>query len=498
MKTLLFIPTYNERENAPRLCEELLALNLPIDILFIDDNSPDGTGQILDAIAAKHQNVSVLHRSGKLGIGSAHDAGIQWAYDHGYEVLMSMDADYTHKPEYISKLLSLASEADVIVASRHLASNSLPGWNAMRRFLTRAGHTLTTVLLRMPYDATGALRLYRIDKIPRQAFELVDSKGYSFFFESLYILHRNGFHIHEFPIELPARTYGHSKMDLREVRRSVELLFKTFFISIISPDRFKISRALTPDEIDTRHVDPQGWEQYWVTKRTGWSFIYDIVAVIYRKLLIKPSLNYFIRKTFQPGAKLLHAGCGGGQVDSDMRNYADITPLDISVNALNRYRRVNGDCKVLHGSIFEIAAADSSFDGIYNLGVMEHFTEEEIHKILLEFKRVLKSSGKIVLFWPPEFGFSVRFFKVLKVFSSIVLGKKDAKFHPDEITRVRSKEHVTRLLKEAGFDLSEYYFGPRDLFTQAMVVAGKMQNTSIFAARSSTPLLAPKAPQEAA
>lgn len=483
MKALLFIPTYNERENAPRLCEELLKLGLPIDIMFIDDNSPDGTGKILDEISAVNPSISVIHREGKQGIGSAHQFGIKWAYEHNYAVVMSMDADFTHRPEHVRTLLKLAETTDVAVGSRYMTENSLPGWNLLRRCLTQTGHALTTLLLHMPYDATGALRMYRIDRIPHSAFQIVESKGYSFFFESLYVLFKNGFKIHEFPIDLPARTYGSSKLDFREVRRSVDLLFKTYFQSIINPSQFNIGTPLAENEINREHYDPQGWDQYWEVKKSGWSFIYDLVANIYRKLLIRPSLNHFIKKTFKPGDKLLHAGCGGGQVDSEIRQYADILPLDISVNALNWYRRVNGDCKVVHGSIFQIPLADSSIDGIYNLGVMEHFTEEEIGRILNEFKRVIKPDGRILLFWPPEFGLSVSFFKVLKKALG-VFGRKDAKFHPDEITRVRSRQHVEELLRKSGFAMPGYYFGPKDLYTQAMIVGEKVVSES--AARESS------------
>jgi dolichol-phosphate mannosyltransferase len=478
MKTLIFVPTYNEKDNAPRLCDELMALELDADLLFLDDNSPDGTGKLLDDISAKNPRLNVIHRSGKLGIGSAHYDGIKWAYKNGYQTLITMDADYTHRPDDVARLFSFAHKSDVVIASRHLSANSLPGWNWIRKLLTKAGHLLTKSLLGMSYDATGALRLYRLDKIPQEAFELVHSKGYSFFFESLFILFRNNFKIIEIPIELPARTYGSSKMDFKEVLRSVSLLFKTFFTNLISSDRYQIVKPLSEYQIDRKHYDPQGWDDYWLAKKTGWSFVYDIIAVLYRKILIRPSLNHFITKTYPAGAKLLHAGSGGGQVDVDIRKHANIMPLDISVNALNWYRRVNGGCDVIHGSIFEIPVADASFDGVYNLGVMEHFTEDEIVRIFKEFARVIRPKGKIVIFWPPEFGLSVNFFKILKVFASIFMGKKDAKFHPDEITRARSREHVADLLRQGGFAIEEYYFGARDMFTQVMLVASKVDPLS--------------------
>ena len=144
------------------------------------------------------------------------------------------------------------------------------------------------------------------------------------------------------------------------------------------------------------------------------------------------------------------------------------------MNALRLYLRVNkGHCKVLHGSIFDIPRPDGSVEGIYNLGVMEHFTEEEIQKILREFRRVLKKDGRVVLFWPPEFGLSVLFFKALTVVFRL-FGKANVKFHPDEITRVRSRAHAYGILEQAGFKVVEYSFGPRDLFTYAVIAAEKL------------------------
>jgi len=132
----------------------------------------------------------------------------------------------------------------------------------------------------------------------------------------------------------------------------------------------------------------------------------------------------------------------------------------------------------MHGSIFEIPAADHSFDGIYNLGVMEHFTEPEIQKILTEFKRVVKPGGKIVLFWPPDFGFSVNLFKAIKFVAEKFFGKRDIKFHPDEVSRIQSKSHAERLISEGGFEIERYAFGPRDMFTQVMIVASPRQGLS--------------------
>ena len=211
-KTLIFIPTYNERENVGPMCEQILALGLDADLLFMDDGSPDGTGQVLDGLAAQHARVRVVHRAGKAGIGSAHKAGIKLAYDEGYERLVTLDCDFTHQPEMIPQFLDRSETADAVVGSRYMETGSLPGWSALRKSLTTLGHVLTKNMLGISQDATGAFRAYNLTTIRRDLFDLVQSNGYAFFFESMLVLQRNGLAIAEIPITLPARTYGSSKM----------------------------------------------------------------------------------------------------------------------------------------------------------------------------------------------------------------------------------------------------------------------------------------------
>lgn len=214
-KILVFIPTYNERENVMKLYERISNLKLPLDILFIDDNSPDGTGAILDRI--NKPNIFVIHRSGKLGIGSAHIDGIMWAYSHGYTQLITMDSDFLHRPEDIPALMEQSKNSDIVVASRFIRKDSLEEWGLWRKFLTNSGHAATKLLLNIPYDITGAFRLYKIDRIPRGLFEKAASKGYSFFPESLNIMNRNGISISEIPVILPKRTYGNSKLKFKDM-----------------------------------------------------------------------------------------------------------------------------------------------------------------------------------------------------------------------------------------------------------------------------------------
>ena len=238
-KTLIFIPTYNEKDNVRPLYDRIKKLNLQADILFLDDNSPDGTGAIMDSIRNLDASVHVIHRSGKLGIGSAHKEGILWAYKNGVETLVTMDADFTHTPESIPDLIRAAKTYDIGVASRYLQEDSLKGWNLMRKGMTNLAHILTGVLLGLKYDSTGAFRVYQLKRIPMNFVSHVESNGYSFFFESLYHLNRSGFEIVEMPIALPPRTYGSSKMSYFEIFRSVKQLFTLFFKGLFQP---KIAR----------------------------------------------------------------------------------------------------------------------------------------------------------------------------------------------------------------------------------------------------------------
>lgn len=471
---LIFIPTYNERENVELILSQILALGLPADILFVDDNSPDGTGQLLDSIAASHSNVFVQHRAAKLGIGSAHAYGINWTYDQGYRLLITMDCDFTHSPEYIRDFLDKADEADIVVGSRYMQDDSLSTWNVYRRTLTRLGHIATGIFLRMPFDATGAFRLYRLDRISRYFLDAVHSRGYSFLFESLYVLYLNGYRIVQIPTHLPARVYGHSKMRMRDAIHSLSHLVHTYFTTLVNRERFEIAEPFRPESPEGGPVDLQGWDEYWSGKDNKPTFlIYDLIAAFYRKFIIKPALNRFILGNFNADSSLLHAGCGSGQVDRDIGEKIEISALDISPAALSIYKKSNKHYReLILGSIFDIPASDGSFDGIYNLGVMEHFTEEEIAKILCEFNRVLKPGGKIVLFWPPEFGLSVMVLKIAHFILNRVL-KKNISLHPLEITRVRSRRQIECYLTQGGFKLDHYVFGIRDLFTYVVIVGEK-------------------------
>ncbi|MDX2053228.1 MAG: glycosyltransferase [Polyangiaceae bacterium] len=471
-KTLIFIPTFNERENVGPMCEQILALGMDADLIFMDDNSPDGTGQLLDNLAAQHPRVKVMHRTGKLGVGSAHMAGIQFAYAEGYERLITLDCDFTHSPSLIPAFLKRCDTADIVLGSRYMQNASLPGWSFFRKTLTVLGHTLTKTLLGISEDATGAFRVYNLETIPRGLFDLVQSRGYAFFFESLLVLSRNECKIAELPIALPARTYGSSKMSLTEIQRSVQTLGTLYYEDLTNPTRFLVKTpqaALTPGLLD-----PQNWNEYWDKKSAKSTAAYDVIATFYRNAVIRRGLTRAITAEFAPNAALLHAGCGSGQVDGDLHRHARITAIDISPSALNLYRQANPGAKATyHASIFDLPFENGTFDGAYNLGVVEHFTRDELARAFSELHRVIKPGGKLVIFWPHAYATSVMVLGSAHFLLNDVL-HRNVRLHPPEVSLVHSREEAAELLALGGFELTSYRFGARDLFVQAVVVAKRV------------------------
>ncbi|TAF74885.1 MAG: glycosyltransferase [Bacteroidetes bacterium] len=237
---LIAIPTYNESENIRNLYNQINELSFSKDFLFVDDNSPDGTGKIIQEIQIENENVFAYFRPSKMGIGSAHQDIIKFAYEKEYKILITMDCDFTHSPKSIIDFIDASSNFDIVVGSRYLKKDSLKDWNLLRKFLTNLGHFLTKYILNLKEDATGAFRLYKLENIPSSLFSLVQSKGYSFFFESLFIISYNNFKINEIGIDLPTRTYGTSKMEINDVIKSLKYLYILLVRKFIYKNTLKI------------------------------------------------------------------------------------------------------------------------------------------------------------------------------------------------------------------------------------------------------------------
>lgn len=212
-RVLVIIPTYNEAENVRLIAERVRRAVPSVDILVADDNSPDGTGDIADELAASDDHVFVLHRAGKEGLGAAYVAGFGWAKDKGYDVVVEMDADGSHAPEELPMLLDALRTTDVVLGTRYVPGGSVHNWPLHRLALSRGGNIYIRMALGMPFrDATGGYRAYRMPVLDEIDVATVASQGYSFQVELAWRAHRHGFRIVEVPITFTERERGASKM----------------------------------------------------------------------------------------------------------------------------------------------------------------------------------------------------------------------------------------------------------------------------------------------
>lgn len=233
-KTYIVIPTYNEKENLPILVDELFALDIPnLTILIVDDNSPDGTGKIADDLMENFPDkISVIHRKGKLGLGTAYIAGFKYCLEQGADYIVQMDADFSHNPKKVIELLKRLDEADFAVGSRYVSGGSLDeNWSIFRKGLSAFGNLYTRAILRMPIsDATGGFRAMKRTTLAGIPLDRVKSQGYAFQIEMAYISYLNGFTFSEVPIYFANRTRGDSKMSLKiqleAARRVWAILFE--------------------------------------------------------------------------------------------------------------------------------------------------------------------------------------------------------------------------------------------------------------------------------
>lgn len=222
-RALMVVPTYNERENLARLVGRLRALPGDIHVLVVDDNSPDGTGAIADAIAACDPGVHVLHRTGKLGLGTAYRAGFHAGLARGYDFICTMDADFSHSPESLPALIDKAASGyDLVIGSRYVRGGAVVGSPPLRKFISYAANTLAHIVLDVTArDCTAGFRCYR-----RQVLETIDldaifSSGYSFLVEMAFLVERAGFRTGEVPITFVNRTEGASKISKLEIYKAM-------------------------------------------------------------------------------------------------------------------------------------------------------------------------------------------------------------------------------------------------------------------------------------
>lgn len=237
-RTLVAVATYNELENLPTLVEAIHTALPDADLLVVDDNSPDGTGDWADERAAADPRLSVIHREGKLGLGSATIAAMRHAIAGGYERIATLDADWSHPPEDLPKLIELSESADVAVGSRYVEGGRIEGWPLSRRVVSRVMNRLTRLLLRVPVaDASGAFRVYRTATLEGIDLGQISSSGYAYLEEIVWRLAASGATFAEHPITFRDRVAGHSKANLSEVYGKLAMLWRCLTSSPSSKTR---------------------------------------------------------------------------------------------------------------------------------------------------------------------------------------------------------------------------------------------------------------------
>lgn len=238
MKPFIIIPTYNEKENIKVVVEAVLALNLDAEIVIIDDDSPDGTGKIADEVALRHSSVKVIHRPGKLGLGSAYIEGFKYALKNSKaDFIFEMDADFSHDPSAIPKFIEAVKDADVVVGSRYIRGVNVINWPMSRLLLSYISNIYARSLTGVPVkDLTSGFKCYRRGVLESIDLDSIKSDGYAFQIETLFLCHRKGFRVREIPIIFTERLDGSSKMTKAIVREAF------FMVLYLAASRFFIRR----------------------------------------------------------------------------------------------------------------------------------------------------------------------------------------------------------------------------------------------------------------
>ncbi len=234
MRGLVIIPTYNEKENIEKIVPAVLAADPILSVLIVDDNSPDGTGQIAARMASQSTRIFVLHREKKTGLGQAYLAGFKWGLDKGYDYLFEMDADFSHDPKYLPDFLQAIKETDLVIGSRYISGVNVINWPMGRLLLSYYANVYSRIVTGLPLkDATGGYKCYRRQVLEAIDFSKVRSNGYSFQIEMSFRAWKKRFKLKEIPIVFIDRREGTSKMSKKIVREAVWMVWRLRISSIL-------------------------------------------------------------------------------------------------------------------------------------------------------------------------------------------------------------------------------------------------------------------------
>lgn len=235
MKLIVIIPTYNEAENIQRLIETLLKLQVnQLDVLIVDDNSPDGTGEIVKKLGEENPRIHLIQREGKQGLGTAYVRGFKYAIERAYDFIIQMDADFSHDPSEIKNLMTAIADYDLVLGSRYIAGVNVVNWPLSRLLLSYFANLYTRLITRMPIkDSTGGFKCFRRAVLEAIQLDNVKSDGYAFQIEINFKAWKKNFRIKEIPIVFVDRIAGSSKMSKRIIREAALMVWKLKFLSLL-------------------------------------------------------------------------------------------------------------------------------------------------------------------------------------------------------------------------------------------------------------------------
>ncbi|HHJ07014.1 MAG TPA: polyprenol monophosphomannose synthase [Anaerolineae bacterium] len=256
-KISIIVPTYNESENIVELTEMLLALPLDARIIIVDDNSPDGTGQLADELRAKHKRVHVIHRRGKLGLGTAYVAGFKKALRNGSDLIVTMDADFSHHPKYIPAMVDLAADYHVTIGSRYVPGGGVENWEWYRKVLSWGANEFARAALGLKaHDCTAGFRCYRQDVLQSIDLDAIFSNGYSFLLEMAYKCQQLDCTFGETPIIFANRARGQSKISQTEIFKAMYTVLR------LTASRLRFWRPKAPPVAPVKSTGQKGAQKF--------------------------------------------------------------------------------------------------------------------------------------------------------------------------------------------------------------------------------------------
>jgi len=233
MRSIIVIPTYNEKESIEKLINKILILNIISEILIIDDNSPDRTGEIIDELSRRYKQIKVIHRERKLGIGSAYIMGFKHAINQGFDYVLTSDADFSHSPAYLPLFIKNMDNYDLIMGSRYVEGGKIINWGRYRMVLSKIANIFIKKMLNLKInDSTSGFRCYKVKALDSLGIDRIFSNGYAFLIEMTYYASRSGLKIKELPIKFVGRKEGSSKISRSEIIRALLTVFKLYLTDV--------------------------------------------------------------------------------------------------------------------------------------------------------------------------------------------------------------------------------------------------------------------------